>query len=90
MELICSGYSHSIMLKNSAIDIIICWVSIHELVEEERIEGYPPICWTWSKCMIIPYTCVIRSIDGGLILVEIVVDILRVELECCRCSTGEQ
>jgi len=76
------GCSHSIMFKNCSIDVIVCWVTIDKFVEEEGIERYPPVRRTRSKAMIIPYAVVIINIDGPLILVEVIIDILLVKSKC--------
>ena len=42
------------MFEGSAVDVVVGWVTIHELVEEEGVEWHSPVCWTWEEGMVIP------------------------------------
>ncbi len=71
--------SQGIMFEDGSINVIVCWVTIDKFIEEKGIEWYPPVRWTWSKCMIIPYAVIIININGRLVLVEVIIDILLIK-----------
>ena len=70
---------HNIMFEHGAIDIVIRWVSIDEFVKKQSIEWYSPVRRTRKVGVILPDAGVIWDIDCGLVLVEVVVEILLVE-----------
>ena len=72
-------HSHNIMLKHCAVDIVVSWISIDELVKKQSVEWYSPIGWTGEIIMILPHASVVGDLSSSLILVEVVFDILLAE-----------
>jgi hypothetical protein len=77
----------NIMFKGSAIDIIIGWVSIHKLVNEEGVEWEPPILWARAEPAIFPCTEIIELVDRCLVLIEVVSEIFWIIPQCGRRGT---
>ena len=71
------------MFEGSAVDVVVGWVTVHELVKEESVEWHSPVCWTWEEGMVVPDAEVIRRVCGSLVLVEVVVCVLFIEPQGC-------
>ena len=69
----------NIMFKHGAIDIVVRWISIDELVQKQSIEWHSPVQRTRKVGVILPGAVVVCDIDCGLVLVEVVVKVLLVE-----------
>jgi hypothetical protein len=42
------------MLKHGAVDVIVRWIAIDELVKKQGVQWYSPIRWTGKICMVRP------------------------------------
>lgn len=67
------------MFKLSTVDIVIGGISIYKLVEEKRVEWKAPVLWARVKRVVFPDTRVVKWIEGGLVLVEVIGGIFWVE-----------
>lgn len=61
------------MLEYSSVDVVVCWIAIDELVEEDGVEWHSPVNRTRMKVMIVPFAVVICNVNSRAVLVEIVV-----------------
>ena len=73
------SHLQDIVFKLSTVDIVVGRISIYKLVEEKRVEWKAPVLWARVKCVIFPDAGIVKWIDGGLVLVEVIGGIFWVE-----------
>lgn len=65
---------HDILLKNSAIGVIIGRVGVHKSVQKECVEWKSPILRRRMEVVVLPFTPIVERMYSILLLIEIVVD----------------
>lgn len=81
-ELVC----HPIMLKHRTVRLIVGWVAIEVSINCLDHKRESPILWRWVVSVIIPLAPIIDWMDGGLILVDVIPDMLGSPPKSCNSS----
>ncbi len=68
-----------VLFIHGSIDVIVGRITVDKSIQEKGIEGKPPVCWRWVKCVVCPFAGVFEGVYSRLVLIKIVTDELWVE-----------
>src|SRR6266498_1707653 len=78
-----------VMLEESAIDVVIRWITIDISVEEKGVERKSPVTRRGMVCVSFPFSPVLGRFGSGFVFIKIIAHLLRpINQSCGGC--GEQ
>lgn len=63
-----------IMLEGSPIDVVIRGVAINKSIDEQCVDGEPPVVWRREESVVFPFSPIVHRVCCRLVLIQIVLD----------------